>query len=174
MSYLCFTAACLLAVSLSCLHVCLHPPVSACPADFTNLVSQMHLQDLAEADAAKEQVQQVQVRQTTARHRSEMYTCRSAVAVGKLVGQQRSSGQVSTQPTRFTKLHLWDLSDLLTGELLAYNKFDAHCMPAGNLIPLQEFYGDFVALDVHHFMVPVPTNEVLINPKAALPLGASE
>ncbi|WIA34599.1 hypothetical protein OEZ86_012919 [Tetradesmus obliquus] len=64
---------------------------------FTNLVSQMHLQDLAEADAAKEQVQQV-----------------------------------------------------------------------------QEFYGDFVALDVHHFMVPVPTNEVLINPKAALPLGASE
>lgn len=30
-------------------------------ADFTNLVSQMHLQDLAEADAVKEQVQQVQV-----------------------------------------------------------------------------------------------------------------
>jgi hypothetical protein len=44
------------------------------------------------------------------------------------------------------------------------------CIPAA----LQEFYGDFVALDVHHFMVPVPTNEVLINPKAALPLGASE
>jgi hypothetical protein len=42
------------------------------------------------------------------------------------------------------------------------------------VIALQEFYGDFVALDVHHFMVPVPTNEVLINPKAALPLGASE
>lgn len=30
-------------------------------ADFTNLVNQMHLQDLAEADAAKEQIQQVQV-----------------------------------------------------------------------------------------------------------------
>jgi hypothetical protein len=35
--------------------------LALCPADFTNLVSQMHLQDLAEADAAKEQVQQVQV-----------------------------------------------------------------------------------------------------------------
>jgi hypothetical protein len=35
---------------------------AGCAADFTNLVSQMHLQDLAEADAAKEQVQQVQVR----------------------------------------------------------------------------------------------------------------
>lgn len=37
-----------------------------CPADFTNLVSQMHLQDLAEADAVKEQVQQVQVRPASA------------------------------------------------------------------------------------------------------------
>jgi hypothetical protein len=42
------------------------------------------------------------------------------------------------------------------------------------LVLLQEIYGDFVALDVHHYSVPVPTNEVLINPKAALPLGASE
>eukprot|EP00879_Flechtneria_rotunda_P026973 GHRR01028826.1.p1 GENE.GHRR01028826.1~~GHRR01028826.1.p1 ORF type:complete len:250 (+),score=76.77 GHRR01028826.1:467-1216(+) len=39
---------------------------------------------------------------------------------------------------------------------------------------LQEFYGDFVALDVHHFMVPVPCNEVLINPRAAAAFGASE
>ncbi len=39
----------------------LHLSLSVCPADFSNLVSQMHLQDLAEADAAKEQVQQVQV-----------------------------------------------------------------------------------------------------------------
>eukprot|EP00775_Hariotina_reticulata_P002080 gene2080-2399_t len=64
---------------------------------FTNLVNQMHLQDLADADAVKEQVQQV-----------------------------------------------------------------------------QEFYGDFIALDVHHFMVPVPSNGVLLNPRAAAALGASE
>lgn len=70
---------------------------AACPADFTNLVSQMHLQDLAEADAAKEQVQSV-----------------------------------------------------------------------------QEFYGDFIALDRHHFTVPVPSNAVLLNPLAAASLGASE
>ncbi|KAF8063735.1 VPS45 [Scenedesmus sp. PABB004] len=64
---------------------------------FTNLVSQMHLQDVAEADAVKEQVQQV-----------------------------------------------------------------------------QEFYADFIALAPHHFVVPVPANAVLINPRAAQALGASE
>eukprot|EP00878_Enallax_costatus_P020068 GHUV01021198.1.p1 GENE.GHUV01021198.1~~GHUV01021198.1.p1 ORF type:complete len:348 (+),score=82.46 GHUV01021198.1:209-1252(+) len=64
---------------------------------FTNLVSQMHLQDLAEADAVKEQVQQV-----------------------------------------------------------------------------QEYYGDFMVVDTHHFMIPVPSNAVLINPKAAATVGASE
>ena len=36
------------------------PPCSD-PADFTNLVSPIHLQELAEADAVKEQVQEVQV-----------------------------------------------------------------------------------------------------------------
>jgi hypothetical protein len=66
-------------------------------ADFSNLVNQMHLQDLAEADAAQEQVQAV-----------------------------------------------------------------------------QEFYGDFMALDTHHFMVPVPSNDVLINSRAAASFGASE
>lgn len=66
-------------------------------ADFSNLVSQMHLQDLAEADAAQEQVQAV-----------------------------------------------------------------------------QEFYADFIALDKHHFTVPVPCNDVLINPRAAAALGGSE
>lgn len=64
---------------------------------FSNLVSQMHLQDLAEADAAQEQVQAV-----------------------------------------------------------------------------QEFYADFMALDKHHFTVPVPCNDVLINPCAAAALGGSE
>jgi hypothetical protein len=54
--------------SLHLLNSSMHATVYAactfygCAADFTNLVSQMHLQDLAEADAAKEQVQQVQVR----------------------------------------------------------------------------------------------------------------
>lgn len=66
-------------------------------ADFSNLVNQMHLQDLAEVDAAKEQVQAV-----------------------------------------------------------------------------QEFYGDFMALDAHHFTVPVPCNDVLINARAAATLGTSE
>lgn len=65
--------------------------------DFSNLVSQMHLQDLAEVDAAQEQVQAV-----------------------------------------------------------------------------QEFYGDFMALDKHHFTVPIPCNDVLINPRAAAALGGSE
>lgn len=68
-----------------------------CCADFSNLVSQMHLQDLAEVDAAQEQVQAV-----------------------------------------------------------------------------QEFYGDFMALDKHHFTVPVSCNDVLINPRATATLGASE
>eukprot|EP00878_Enallax_costatus_P028747 GHUV01031087.1.p1 GENE.GHUV01031087.1~~GHUV01031087.1.p1 ORF type:complete len:544 (+),score=165.71 GHUV01031087.1:624-2255(+) len=77
-----------------------YPRANLCPhflADFTNLVSQMHLQDLAEADAVKEQVQQV-----------------------------------------------------------------------------QEYYGDFMVVDTHHFMIPVPSNAVLINPKAAATVGASE
>jgi vacuolar protein sorting-associated protein 45 len=39
---------------------------------------------------------------------------------------------------------------------------------------LQEFYGDFLVLDVHHFMVPVPCNDILINPRAASVSGASE
>jgi hypothetical protein len=38
----------------------------------------------------------------------------------------------------------------------------------------QEFYGDFIALDKHHFLVPVPCNTVLLNPLAAASLGASE
>lgn len=39
---------------------------------------------------------------------------------------------------------------------------------------VQEFYADFMALDKHHFMVPVPCNDVLINPRAAAALGGSE
>ena len=45
----------------------LNPPHLSCfatcsePADFTNLVNPIHLQELAEADAVKEQVQEVQV-----------------------------------------------------------------------------------------------------------------
>lgn len=77
--------------------VCAVPCCAVRCADFSNLVSQMHLQDLAEADAAQEQVQAV-----------------------------------------------------------------------------QEFYADFMALDKHHFMVPVPCNDVLINPRAAAALGGSE
>jgi hypothetical protein len=68
---------------LSAAYLC--ASLSACPADFTNLVSQMHLQDLAEADAAKEQVQQVQVRQLSARRRlAGSSQSRSAAAVGVL------------------------------------------------------------------------------------------
>jgi hypothetical protein len=66
-------------------------------ADFTNLVSQMHLQDLGEADAVKEQIQQV-----------------------------------------------------------------------------QEFYGDFLVLSPHHFTIPVDSNAVLINPRAATLSSSSE
>lgn len=44
------------------IHMLTELSVLVIPADFSNLVSQMHLQDLAEADAVKEQVQQVQVR----------------------------------------------------------------------------------------------------------------
>jgi hypothetical protein len=47
---------------------------------------------------------------------------------------------------------------------------ESRCPPA---CP-QEFYCDFIALDRHHFMVPVPSNDVLINPRAAAALGASE
>eukprot|EP00877_Chromochloris_zofingiensis_P007831 jgi/Chrzof1/3300/Cz12g20040.t1 len=39
---------------------------------------------------------------------------------------------------------------------------------------VQEFYGDFMALDKHHFIVPVQNNEVLINPKAVTLSGQSE
>lgn len=42
------------------------------------------------------------------------------------------------------------------------------------LADAQEFYGDFMVLDSHHFVVPVLSNDVLINPKAAAALGASE
>jgi hypothetical protein len=30
----------------------------------------------------------------------------------------------------------------------------------------QEFYGDFMALDAHHFLVPVAGADLLINPRA--------
>lgn len=46
---------------LGCICAALKRQLLSCSADFSNLVSQMHLQDLAEADAVKEQVQQVQV-----------------------------------------------------------------------------------------------------------------
>lgn len=63
---------------------------------FTNIANQMHLQDLAEADSIKEQIQQV-----------------------------------------------------------------------------QEYYGDFVALDPHHFVIPTIRNDILICPNAAAITGTS-
>lgn len=44
--------------------------------------------------------------------------------------------------------------------------------PKHRLCTLQEFYGDFVALDTHHFIVPVAGADILINPRAAVQSGA--
>jgi hypothetical protein len=46
--------------------------------------------------------------------------------------------------------------------------------PQEQVQAVQEFYGDFMALDKHHFTVPVPCNDVLINPRAAQALGGSK
>jgi hypothetical protein len=35
----------------------------------------------------------------------------------------------------------------------------------------QEFYGDFMALDKHHFVVPVSGADLLINPRAIVQSG---
>lgn len=55
-------------------------------------------------------------------------------------------------------------------------RMHAHTLPS-LLLPLsllQEFYGDFLVLGDQHFVVPVPCNDVLLNPRAAAALGASE
>jgi hypothetical protein len=40
---------------------------------------------------------------------------------------------------------------------------------------VQEFYGDFMVNDAHHFTIPVTGNELLINPKGAVAnTGVSE
>ena len=36
----------------------------------------------------------------------------------------------------------------------------------------QEFYGDFMALDAHHFLVPVAGADILINPRAIVQSAA--
>ena len=38
---------------------------------------------------------------------------------------------------------------------------------------VQEYYGDFVAIDAHHFTVPCPKNELLIATKTAMSSGTS-
>ena len=37
--------------------------------------------------------------------------------------------------------------------------------------PRQEFYADFMALDAHHFLVPVAGAEVLLNPRTVTHSG---
>jgi hypothetical protein len=123
----------------------------------------MHLTELAEADAAQEQVQQVQVSSPIGYYwggygccPSPGYHCcpyppHACTCTGSCGAHVCAQAVHREQP-----LMASGMDTPLSTRCFSYS----HAL---HLPCVQEFYGDFIALEPHHFTIPVPSNDALIH-----------